>query len=166
MTGTDRGAASEHVKGGQEDQRHACGLVEAESLGNRDDVCRRYGDQFTVASGDPISEDGKFRAQILAARDTLLAVIAEVHRGEQNALGGEESGDVFSDFHDLAGDVAAGDVWQLDPREPLADPQVEMVQGASLDANEDLVLARFRIWNFFVVQNFGTTKFVNDGGFH
>jgi hypothetical protein len=41
-----------------------------------------------------------------------------------------------------------------------------VVQSASLDANEDLVLTRLGVGYIFVAQNFRTTEFVDANGFH
>src|SRR6202158_3391232 len=41
-----------------------------------------------------------------------------------------------------------------------------MVQRASADTDEDLVLARLRIGNFFVGEDFGSTELMNANGFH
>src|ERR1700687_4005638 len=41
-----------------------------------------------------------------------------------------------------------------------------MVQRASADTDEDLVLARLRIGNFFVGEDFGSTELMNAHGFH
>jgi hypothetical protein len=41
-----------------------------------------------------------------------------------------------------------------------------MVQGASFDADQDLVFARLRVGNVFVAKNFRASEFVNANGFH
>jgi hypothetical protein len=41
-----------------------------------------------------------------------------------------------------------------------------MIQGASSDPDENLVLARLGVGNVFVAKNFWTTEFVYTNGFH
>ena len=55
---------------------------------------------------------------------------------------------------------------QLYPWQSLAHPKVEVIHGTGFDADEYLVLARLRVGNIFVAQDFRTTKFVNADGFH
>ena len=93
-------------------------------------------------------------------------MIAEMHRREQHALGGLEPGGVFPDFDDLSGNVAAQNVRQANPGQPLAHPEVEVVHGASSHANKHLIFAGSGIGDIFIAQNFGTAKFVDADGFH
>ena len=94
------------------------------------------------------------------------AVSAEVHGRDQHALPDCESGDVLADFGDLTGDVAAEDVRQFHARQSFANPDVEVVERAGLDAHQHLIFARLRVGDVFVGQNFGTTELMNADGFH
>ena len=113
-----------------------------------------------------IAQHRELRALVLQSRDALCAVIAEVHGREQHALAGLEAGDVLADLDDLAGNVAAQDVRQLHPGQPLAHPQIQVVQGAGFHPDQHLVFAQLRVGNVFVAQNFRTAEFVNADGFH
>lgn len=41
-----------------------------------------------------------------------------------------------------------------------------MIQSASFHADEDLILARLRVGNVFVGENFGSAELMNANGFH
>ena len=149
-----------------EHQRHAGGLVEVQAIGNRNHIHCGHGDQLTISAIDAIAQDGEFRTQVLKSGDALGALIAEVHRREQDPLPGFEAGDVVADFDNLACDVSTQDVRQLHSGQAFADPQIDMVQGTGLDADENLVLPGLGVGNIFVAQNFRTTEFVDANGFH
>src|SRR5207237_3812339 len=85
---------------------------------------------------------------------------------QKRPLAGLEAANVFAGFDNLSRNIAAQSVRQADPGETLADPNIKMVQRASSDANQHLIVARFRIRNIFVAQNFRTAEFVNADGFH
>ena len=122
--------------------------------------------EFAIASVHSTAEHSEFRALILQPRCTLGAVIAEMHRREQHPLTGFEAGHVLAEFDYLARDVAAQNVRQFDAGQALTYPEVEVVHCASLDADQNLILARLRIRNIFVAQNLGTTEFMEANGFH
>ena len=62
--------------------------------------------QFAIAAVHRVSEHRECAALVLQAGSALLAVIAKMHGGEQNALTNGESGNVLADFDDLSGDIA------------------------------------------------------------
>ena len=65
---------------------------------------------------------------------------------------------------DFAGDVAAGNERQRKGHavQALADPEVEMVQRAGVNADQDFVGAGLRIGDFGVLQNFGPAVLGNE----
>ncbi len=152
-------AVSEH-------QRHAGGLVEVQAVRNRDHVHRGNGDQLTISAVHAIAQHGEFRALVLKSGDALGAVIAEMHGRQQYSLPRLEAGDVLADFDDLSCDVRPQNVRQGHSGQTFADPEIDMVQGAGLDADQNLVLARLGIGHIFVAQNFRTTEFMDADGFH
>ena len=123
-------------------------------------------DQFTVAAVDAVAKHGELAALVLQPGNALRAVIAERHRREQHALSGFEVGDVLADFDNFAGGIGAEDVRQIYAGQPLAHPDVEMVQSAGSNADEDLIFARPGIGDVFVGEDFGTTELMNADGFH
>ena len=144
----------------------ASGLIEVETVGNGDDVYRRYCNEFAVAAVNLIAQYGELAALILQTGNALRAVIARKHGSEKHTLTGFEAGDVFADFDDFPGNVAAQDVRQLDPGESLADPEIEMIQGAGFDADQNLVFARLWVGDIFVAKDFRPAKFMETNGFH
>jgi xanthine dehydrogenase accessory factor len=93
-------------------------------------------------------------------------MIAKVHGREENALPGLEFGDIFAEFDDLARNVAAEDMRQLNAGQAFAHPDIEMVQAAGANPYEHLVLAKLRVGGIFVAKNLRATEFVNANGFH
>ncbi len=91
---------------------------------------------------------------------------AEMHGRKQHALPGLESADVLAHLDDLARDVAAENVRQLHSRQPLAHPDIEMIQRTRAHAHQHLILARLRIGHIFVSQNFRPAELMNADGFH
>jgi hypothetical protein len=89
-----------------------------------------------------------------------------VHRGQNNALTGSEAGNIFADGYDFPCDVAAQNVRQLHTWQSLAYPDIEMIQGAGFDSDENLILAWLRVGYVFVAKNFWATEFVYANGFH
>ena len=68
-------------------------------------------------------------------------------------------------FDDLAGYVSYPECAARYSGQPFADPKIQVIQGAGSDADQHLVLARIRVRDLFVAQNF-TTEFVDADGFH
>ncbi len=52
------------------------------------------------------------------------------------------------------------------PGSPIADKEIEMVQRAGTDPDENLILAQLRIRNVFVLQYLRTAEFMNADCFH
>ena len=70
----------------------------------------------------------------------------------------------FANGGDFAGDVAAGNERQRKRHavQALADPEVEMVQRAGVNADQNFVGAGLRIGDFGVLQNFGPAVLGNE----
>src|SRR6185437_1782803 len=94
------------------------------------------------------------------------AVPAVMHGSDDHPLPLAEAGDVIADVDNLAGDVAAGDVRKLDAGKALADPEVEVIQGAGANPYENLVMAVVRVGHVLVLQHSGAAEFVEANGFH
>jgi hypothetical protein len=91
---------------------------------------------------------------------------AEQHGRKQNPRSGLQVGNVFATLCNFSGDIATEDVREFDARKTLTYPEIKMVQGASANPDEDVILAELRIRGIFVTKNFGTTKFMDANGFH
>ncbi len=135
-------------------------------VGNRDYIHGGYGDQFAIPAVHAVAKHRKLRALVLKSGHALGAVIAEVHRREKHPLPGLEASDVLADFGNLSGDVRSKDVRQIHSGQSFANPQIDVVQGAGFDADQNLVLAWLGIRYVFVAQNLRTTEFMDANGFH
>jgi hypothetical protein len=93
-------------------------------------------------------------------------MIAEMHRGQEHPLPGLESSKIIADGRDLARDVAAQNVREVYSRKSFAHPDIEMVQGAGFDPDQNLVLAGLWVGDVFVAKNLWTAEFVDANGFH
>ena len=139
--------------------------LKSRAVGNGNHIDCGDGNQFAIAAVDAIAQHGKLAALILQSGDALRTVIAEMHGREQHTLPRFEASDVLADFDDLARNIAAQNVRQLHAGQSLAHPDIEMVHSASFDPDQNLVLARLRIGDIFVAENFRTTEFVHANGF-
>ncbi len=55
---------------------------------------------------------------------------------------------------------------QVYARQSFAHPDIKMVQGTGLNANQNLVFSGLGIGDIFVAQNFRPTEFVQTNSFH
>lgn len=73
-----------------------------------------------------------------------------------------------ADFGDFAGDIAARDMRERnrDARQTSADPEVEMIQRAGVDAHKDVVGAQVGFVDVGVVEDGRVAVLVEEDGFH
>jgi hypothetical protein len=64
-----------------------------------------------------------------------------------------KGGYVLACFDYLAGDVAAEDVRERYFADALANPEIEMIQRAGSNTNQNLILARLRVGDVFILKN-------------
>ena len=72
----------------------------------------------------------------------------QVTPGARTSFARHERTDFLADLGDFAGDIAAGNVGERDSNtgEAAANPEVEMIEGAGADANQDFIVAEGRFW--------------------
>src|SRR5262249_35910365 len=89
-----------------------------------------------VGNGSKIAE---LRTLVVVASEASGAMAARDTWSENDFLPDGDAGDTGAELGDFAGDVAAGDMreWNGDAGQAAADPQVEMIERAGADANED-----------------------------
>ena len=162
----DASAGDEHMPGGEEDEWDAGGLVEAEGVGNRDYFGTRHDNEFAIASLDELSADSELAAEAVLAALAELAAIAGTHGCKEYPLAFPEIGYVFANARDNAADVAAEDQRQLNAGNALADPEVEVVEGAGFHLDKHLVLTQLGFGDVFVLEDLGTAEFMNANRFH
>src|SRR5215831_2517104 len=160
------GPPHQHVPRRQEHQRNAGRFVEAQVVGNRDDVDRGHCDQLTISAIRPVAQHAVLRTLVLPPGAARLAVVAEAHRGDEHALPGTKPGHVFAHFDNLPGHVAPRNMWQGRFRGPYAHPDIQVVEGAGLHPYQDLILARPGVGYIFKPQHLRSPVFVHDNGFH
>src|ERR1019366_10305311 len=121
-----------------------------------------------IAAVDGVAEHGEAAAEIVVAREAVLALAAPLSRREEDAPAGLDALAEFADGDHLARDVAAQDVRhrELQSRDAGAHEEVEMIQRAGADADEDLVSFDFRLRHVLTDKHFGTAMLVNPGCFH
>ena len=141
-------------------------MIEGERVRNRNHTRGRHRDELTVPSIDRISQNRELAAMVLQSRQAFRAMPAKVHGSNQNALARFEICDVFTNLGNLPGDIAAQNMRQFYARQSLADPDVEMIEGACLHPHQHLIFARLRIRHVFVHQDFRPSELMNANSFH
>jgi len=162
------GAGYQHVPGGLEDERYGSGFFERKTLRIRQAIYFGDANELGRATVNHVAEIGELAAAVVESRDACGTLAAGYPGGENYFLPDTDGGDFRSDLRDLAGDVAAGNVRKgyRNARQALADPNVEMVQGASVNADEHFVGANGRLGDGGVFQNFRRAVLLEDDGFH
>ena len=161
-------AADEHVPGGLEDDGNGRGVGPIEVFGIGQAVDFGAADIFGAATINHIAEIGEIAAEIVVAGKASGTFAAGDAGSENDLLANVDSGDFRADFGDFAGDVAAGNVGQgnLEAGETAADPEIEMIEGAGADADQDFVTPELGFGDIGETKNGGISVFLEDDGFH
>src|SRR5579871_632727 len=159
-------AIDQHVPGGHVHQWDRCRLIVGQFLGNRKHIRARNRNIFGIAAVVHVAEDRELRAKILSPVGAGRTVSTKSHRRKQYALPYLQIGDVFANFGNIAGNITAVDVRQLDSRQTLADEQIKMVQRAGFDLDQHLIFARLDIGHIFKFQNLRPAKLMETYGLH
>jgi hypothetical protein len=77
-----------------------------------------------------------------------------------------EAGYIIAYGYNLASDVTAQNVRKVYSRKAFAHPDIEMVQGAGFDPDQNLILPWLRVGDVLVAKNLWTSEFVDANGFH
>jgi hypothetical protein len=75
---------------------------------------------------------------------------------------------ILSDFDDFARDITAGNVRKRNGNtgETMAHPQIEMIEGARVDADQNFVVAEMWFWNIGETKHIGAAVLMKDDSFH
>jgi len=161
-------AIDEHVPGGLEDDGNSRGMgpIEVFWIGKAIDF--GTADKFSTAAIHHAAKIGVVAAEIVIAGKAGGTSAAGDAGGEHNFLADVHGAHFGADFGDFAGNVGAGDVGQgnLKAGKPTADPEVEMIEGAGANTDEDFVTAKLRLRNIGEAENGRVTVFLEDDGFH
>src|SRR5262249_6466932 len=138
-------AGKQHVPGGLKNERDGSSFFEREIFGIGEAVHFGAANELRATAVDHVSEIGELRTIIVASSQPGGALAAGNSGGQENFLAGLDGGDVGANPLDDAGHITTGNVRKRDrnPRESPAYPQVEMIQGAGVDADDDFAQARF-----------------------
>src|ERR1035437_10109864 len=156
------------MPGGEKHQRGGGGTLEAQVVGDLDGAVLRGGEQFGIAAVDGVAEHGEAAAEVVVAQEALLTLAATLPGRKQHAPARLDALAEFAGLDDFARDIAAQDVRHGEPhaRNAGADEEVQMVERAGADTDEDLVGLDSGLGRFFVDQHFGTAVLVDAGCLH
>jgi len=161
-------ASDEHVPGSLKNERDCGGVdpIQIFGIGHAIDV--GAADVFGAATVNHVAEVGVVAAKVIVAGKAGRTFAAGDAGSKQNFLADVDGVDFRADFGHFAGDVAAGNVrkWDGNAGEAATDPEVEMVEGAGMDADEDVVVAELGFVDVGVMENAGITVLVEENGFH
>ncbi len=149
-------APQQHVPRRQEHEWNSRRLFKGKLAGNRQHI---HGRRFHIFGATPVvhlPEEGVLAAEIIPAGETLLARAVGDARLQQNLSAYLGARHRFADLRDLASDVASGNVRQRNRHagNAPAQPQIEVVQRAGTDADQNFVRAHLRLRRVGVTQHF------------
>jgi hypothetical protein len=151
-----------------EDKRDGSGVRPIQIFGIREAVHFRATDVFGATAVDHVTKVGVIAAEVVVAGEAGGTFAAGDTGSEDDFLADADSVYFGADFGDFAGDIAAGDVREGNGNagQSAADPEVEVVQAASMDADEDVGGAEVRFVDVGVVEDAGVAVVVEEDGFH
>jgi hypothetical protein len=156
------------MPGGEEDQRNGGGMDPVEILGVRHAVDFRAANVFGASAINHKAEVGVIAAEVVMSRQTSGAMTTGNARSENDFLADVDVVDIVADLDDLPGDITAGNMRKRNRviGQAVADPKVEMIESAGVDADQNFVRMNVRLVHFRVVQDTWITMLVKDDRFH
>jgi hypothetical protein len=156
------------VPGREEDEWHRSGLWPIEILRIREAVDLRHANVFGAPAIDHVAEVGEVAAAVILAGEAGGTFATSDAGCENDLLADVNGGDFRADLGDFAGHVATGNVRKRDgyTGKAAANPEVEMIEGASAHANQDFIVAESRFGDVGVMKDRRITVFIDDDGFH
>jgi hypothetical protein len=137
LAGLKLGAVDEHVPGGKENERDGGGVRPIEVFGIRETVDLGHTNVFRAAAIDHVTEVGEIAAAVILTSDAGGTFATSNAGGENDFLADVKGGDFRANLGDFAGNIAAGNVGERNGNagKAAANPEVEMIEGASAYAN-------------------------------
>lgn len=168
LTGMELSAVDEHVPSGKEHERNGGGVSPAKIFRVGEAIDLGHAHKFRAAAVDHVPKIGEVAAAVILAGEAGGAFAASDTRSENDFLADMNGGDFGAYLGDFAGDVAARNVREGEgnARETAANPKVEMIKGAGMDPDEDLVVTESRFGNIGVAKDGRVTMLLDDNGFH
>ena len=132
----------QRLKRDETGQRHGRGLLEAEVIGNWNNLVPPRRQQFAVAAVRPVTSDAEFPAETLLPGRTEMAAPAKHHRRQHYPLPFTKLAGLLAHPHNLPGNVAAVNVRQGRIPHSLSQPHIQMVQGAGPHPHQHFIAAQ------------------------
>jgi hypothetical protein len=168
FAGTKLRARDEHVPRGKKDERDGGGVDPIEIFRIRHAVHFGAADVFGTGAVNHVTEIGEIAAEIVVTGKAGGTLAAGYAGSEDDFLADVDGMDFGTDFSDYASGIAARNMRERDGNtgQTATNPEVEMVERASVDADEDFVVTKMRLGDIGVVENSGGPVVIEDDGFH
>jgi len=156
------------VPSGLKNQRDGRGFFKRETFRIGEAIDFGTADKLRAPAVNQVAEIGEPRTVVVVAGKTSSALAAGDSRSEENLLARLDGGNASADLFDDAGDVAAGDMRERNRNagEPAAHPEVQVVERAGVDADQNFSEAKFGWVYFGVAEDIGAAVAVEEDGFH
>jgi len=153
---------------GLEDERDGGGFFERQIFGIGETVYFGGANELSAATVDHIAEVSELAAAIVEAGEARGAFAAGDTGGEEHLLAYANRCNLSSDLRNFAGHVAAGNMRKRNRhiRKTLAHPEIETVQGAGSDADQNFVGTHGWIGGFNILQDFRAAVLLKLDRFH
>jgi hypothetical protein len=139
-----------------------------EVLGIGHAIHLRAADIFGATAIDHEAEVGEIAAEVVVTGQASRATATSNAWSQDHSLADVNVVNIVADLDDLTGHVAAGNMGERDRivGKTVTDPQVQVVQSASVHPDEYFVSVDVRFVHFGVVQNAGVPMLVKNDRFH
>ena len=123
---------------------------------------------FGATTVDHVAEIGEVTAKVVVTRNTSGTFSASDPGRQDHLLTDVNGGDFVAELGHFSRDITAGYMGKRygDARDAAANPQVKMVQRASMDADEDFARVEMRFGNIGIVKNAWIAVLMKDDSFH
>lgn len=168
FTGQELRAVHEHVPRGYEYKRDSGGMGPIQILRTGEAIDLRHANIFCAAAIDHVAEVGEITAAVILAGDTGGTFATSDAWSENDFLADVNGGDFGADLANLAGNIAARNVRERNGNagESAANPEVQMIEGAGMNADEDFIVAEMWFGNIGVAKDRRIAVLMEDDGFH
>jgi hypothetical protein len=168
FAGLELSAVDEHVPRGEEDKRNRSGVSPIEVFRIREAIDLGHTNIFRAATINHVTEVGEVAAAVILTGKTGRTFATGYAGRENDFLADVNGGDFRADLDDFAGNIAAGNVGKRDGNagEAAANPKVKVIEGASVDADEDFVVTEGGFGDVGIAKDGRVTVFVDNDGFH
>jgi hypothetical protein len=151
-----------------EDERNGRGMGPIEIFGVRQTIDFGAANIFGAAAVNHITEIGEISAPVVVAGYASRTLTASDARSENYLLADVNCADLGTNLGDLTGDVAArnmgkrnGNAWKT-----AADPEIKVIEGTGMNADENFVVPEVRLGNIGIVKNRRITVLMEHDRFH